>query len=180
MKNHTVIQTIVAISLFFNWASVGATTVSYAVSNVSGNTWEYTYTVANDMLATDIDEFTVYFGLGLYENLVATAAPATWDPLIVQPDPSIPPSGDDGFYDALALSTGIEPGASLGGFSVKFDYLGTGVPGSQFFEIINPATFATLDSGFTQVIPLPAAIWLFVTGLLSMFGLGAARYGKST
>jgi hypothetical protein len=105
-----------------------ATSVTYDVQNLGGTTWEYTYTVANDTLGVDIEEFTIWFELGLYENLVATATPADWDPLAIDPDPGIP---DDGFYDALALVAGITPGGSLGGFSVSFDFLGAGTPGSQ-------------------------------------------------
>lgn len=179
MKTHTLTQHVFALSLLFMGCSANATTVSYAISNVSGNTWEYTYNVANDTLGTDIEEFTIYFDLGLYENLVAIATPVDWDPLVVQPDPSIPPSGDDGFYDALALSTGIAQGTSLDGFSVQFDYLGTGVPGSQFFEVIDPVTFANLDSGDTQPVPVPAAIWLFGSGLLGIFSLNKPRYRAS-
>lgn len=145
-----------------------ATTIKYDVSLVSGNTWEYTYTVGNDTLGVDIEEFTVFFDVDLYENLVATTTPANWDPIAIQPDPSLPVP-DDGFYDALALVVGIVPGASLGGFGVQFDYLGVGTPGNQLFEVIDPDTFATLDSGSTQLIPLPASIWLFGSGMLGLF-----------
>ena len=176
MKKLKLIQTILVTSLLFGGFTARATTVFYEASNISGNTWEYSYTVNNDMLTVDIEEFTIFFDVGLYENLVATSTPVDWDPLVIQPDPFIP---DDGFYDALALAAGISPGNSLGGFGVQFDYLGAGTPGVQGFDIVDPFTFDVLDSGFTQVVPLPAAIWLFVTGLLGMFGLGAAQNRKS-
>lgn len=152
--------------------SVHATTVIYDVTNISGNRWENTYTVANDTLSIDIEEFTIFFTVGDFENLAVGSAPANWDPLVIQPDTVFP---DDGFYDALALSAGIAPGSSLGGFSVQFDYLGTGTPGSQLFEIINPDTFESLDSGFTQAVPLPAAVWLFISGLIGLIGMGRTR-----
>jgi hypothetical protein len=157
-------------------SSVSATMINYDINNLAGNTWEYTYTVSNDTLGVDIKEFTIFFEVGLFENLVASSTPLLWDPLTIQPDPGLP---DDGFYDALALGPGIAPSDSLGGFSVQFDFLGAGTPGSQFFEVIDPSTFNTLDSGFTQVIPLPAAIWLFASGLIGVFGLSVARYRKS-
>ena len=161
--------------LFANVFLAHATTVFYNVSNISGNTWEYSYTISNDMLTVDIEEFTIFFDVGLYENLVAASPPAGWDPLVIEPDPFIP---DDGFYDALALSVGIAPDDSLGGFNVQFDYLGAGVPGDQFFDIVDPVTFMSLDSGFTQVVPVPAAIWLFGSGLVGILGVGAARHRK--
>ncbi len=155
------------ISVFANTSS--ASTVSYDVTNISGNTWEYTYTVSNDTLAVDIEEFTIFFDYTAYENLALATAPTDWDPLAIQPSTTLP---DDGFYDALALSGGIAAGGSLGGFTVRFDYLLGGTPGSQAFDIIDPITFATLDSGQTVLaaVPVPAAIWLFGSGLLALLG----------
>jgi len=166
---------LLACALFVSAAVMGiaqATTVTYDVSNVASNTWEYTYTVANDMLAFDIEEITIFFDVGLYENLAAQSTPAGWDVLVIEPDVFLP---DDGFYDALSLGVGIVPGVSLGGFSVQFDFLGAGVPGDQFFDIVDPFTFDVLDSGSTSVIPIPAAIWLFISGLISFSGVGAFR-----
>ena len=132
-----------------------------------GNTWEYSYSVNNDTLASDIEEFSIYFDLGLYENLALATAPANWDPLALDPDLSIP---DDGLYDALALVSGIAPGDMLSGFFVRFDYLGSGIPGSQFFEIVDPNTFAVLDSGNTMSasVPEPETIWLMGVGLVGI------------
>ena len=163
------LQAICALFLLINIPIAGqATTVSFDVTNISGNTWEYTYNVANDTLGIDIEEFTIFFDVALYENLSVTSTPAAWDPLVIQPDPGLP---DDGFYDALALVVGIAPGDSLGGFGVQFDFLGSGIPGVQTFDIVDTSTFATLDSGLTQVVPIPAALWLFGSGLLCLFGL---------
>jgi hypothetical protein len=155
-----------------------ATSVTYDVQNLGGTTWEYTYTVANDTLGFDIEEFTIWFDVGLYENLSATATPADWDPLTIEPDPGIP---DDGFYDALALVAGIAPGDSLGGFSVSFDFLGAGTPGAQLFEIVDPFTFDVLDDGRTEsaaggpgpgtAIPEPATAVLLGLGIAGVLPL---------
>lgn len=156
--------------------SAQATTITADVIHVGGSTWEYTYSVSNDSLSNDIDEFTIFFDLNLFENLVDTSTPEGWDPLIIQPDPALP---DDGFYDVLALTAGIAPGGTLGGFGVQFDFQGTGTPGTQTFYIVDPSTFAILDSGLTQVtaVPVPAAVWLFGSGLMGLIGtsLGCRR-----
>ncbi len=139
----------------------GATTVSYSLANPSGTTWTATYTVANDTLGIPIGEFTIFFDPALYAGLGITASPATWDSLVIQPDSGLPA---DGFADSLALNQGLAPGAVLSGLVVTFQYLGAGTPGHQPFEVVNPVTFATLDSGMTAVVPLPGAGWLLATG----------------
>ena len=82
-----------------------------------------------------------------------------WDELVVQPDPILT---DDGFYDALATGDGIAQGASFAGFTAQFDWLGTGEPGAQLFEIIDPDTFETIYSG--QTVPEPTALTLLMLG----------------
>ena len=159
--------------------SASGSTITYSVINQSVNTWEYNYSIFNDTLGVDIEEFTVYFEASVFESLAVGSAPAGWDPVAVEPtnDPFDP----DGYYDAFALSaTPIAPGDSLGGFTVTFDYLLSGTPGSQFFEIVmfNNSTFDfdVIDSGQTiaaSVVPVPAAIWLFGTALV-----GLVRFSK--
>ena len=141
--------------------------ISYEINPLGGSSYEALYTVINDTPSINVEEFTVYFQEGLYENLAVTTTPVDWDPLAVQPDPAIP---DDGFYDALALNMGISFGDQLGGFGVSFDWLGSGDPGSQFFEIINPFTFDILTSGTTELasatpVPEPASILLMGSGI---------------
>lgn len=127
-----------------------ATVIEYSVTNIAGNTWEYTYSVENDTLV--IEEFTIFFEVGLYENITPSATPVDWDPLAIQPDPGLP---DDGFYDALALGSGIGQWDSLGGFSVQFDFLGLDTPGAQAFDIVDPVTFDILDFGTTVLAAQP-------------------------
>lgn len=127
---------------------VNATIITADLARISGNTWQADYSIENDSLASDIEAFAIYFDLGLYENIVSISVPPAWDPLLQQPDAALP---DDGVYDVLALASGITPGGLLTGFVVSFDWLGVGMPGSQFFEIIEPVFFAIVDSGQTTV-----------------------------
>jgi len=149
-----------------------ATIINYDVTNISGNTWEYNYTVNNDTLGFGIDEFTVYFDFGVYQNLSVISAPAMWDPVVVEPGNFL---NNDGYFDSLALVSGIVPGDSLGGFSVRFDYLGAGNPAAQFFEIVDPVDFSVLDSGLTNIIPVPPAAWLFDTGLIGLIAVSRRK-----
>jgi len=153
-----------------------ATTVSYSVASLGGDAWEYSYSVTNDSLSSNIEEFSIFFDVGLFDSLQSPQAPTTWDPIVVQPDPGLP---DGGFYDALSAAIGIAPGETLAGFTVRFDYFGAGVPGSQFFQVFDPNDFSILDSGMTTVVPLPAAVWLFGTGIFSLFFFGRRSKKRS-
>jgi len=147
-----------------------ATSITYEATQLSGNTWRYDYTVDNDTLGAAIGELTFYFGLGDYANLGPLAMPSGWDGFIAQPDPLLP---DDGFIDLLALDGGLAPGQSLGGFSIVFNWLAAGTPGSQPFDIIEAISFTTLESSSTALatpatpVPEPPALLLFLIGLLS-------------
>lgn len=159
--------------------SVSAAVISYTPSFLGGNQWTYDYTVAAAAGDPTIDEFTIYFDYTLYENLTAAVSPSGWDPLVIQPDTS--PS--DGFFDALALVAGISPGDSLGGFAVSFDFLGTGTPGAQSFDIVDPNTFETLSSGFTSIassntsVPEPNTLALMVLALVLLLTF-RSRFSK--
>ncbi len=144
-----------------------ATTVTYSVLNSSDTTWQYDYTVTNDTLGSALREFTVFFDRTQYANLVVNGSPVDWDSLVAQPDNNLP---DDGYFDSLNTATGLAIGASQSGFLVQFDFLGTGSPGSQAFNIVDPDTFDVLDSGSTSAVPLPATFWLLITAFGSLIG----------
>jgi hypothetical protein len=124
--------------------------VTYTATDISGSTWEYDYTVSNSVLSSNLTEFTTFFTLGEYSNLVTETSPGNWSPIAAQPDPSLPA---DGFYDALALDSGLASGGSQSGFSVQFTYLGAGTPGSQLFNFVDSSSFATLYASQTTLSP---------------------------
>jgi len=139
------------------------TQINYETQHLGGDRWSYTYEVCNINLTQGIEEFTIWFDFGSYNNL-AIETPGTpasnWDEIIWQSNSVI---SDASGYDALGTSN-IDEGESVHGFTVSFDWNGTGMPGSQFYEIINPITFETIESGYT--IPEPATCILLLSGVL--------------
>jgi hypothetical protein len=144
-----------------------ATSIGYTATSLGGTQWRYDYTVSNTTLAVPIAEFTLFFSMGQYAKLHSVSTAPGWDVLLVQPDPAIPASG---YLDALALAGGIVPGATATGFSVTFDYLGTGNPGAQPFTILDPVSFIEIDTGVTQpaAVALPSTPWLLLAGVQAM------------
>ena len=65
---------------------------------------------------------------------------------------------------APSILDGIAPGKSISRFSVNFEWLGVDMPGSQYYEIIDPLTFAAIESGYTT--PEPATGLVLLSGVL--------------
>jgi hypothetical protein len=151
-------------------SSVYATTIFYDLDNLGGNQWQYTYTVSNDSLATPIEEFSIYFDYGLYDNLTVTSSLINWSELAVSPQ-LILGVPQDGFYDALTLLAGIAPGDIESGFSVSFDWLGSRNPGAQYFDVVYPNDFSVIDSGQTEraSVPEPGTFMLLSSGVFITF-----------
>jgi len=148
------------------------TQIWYSAEELDGGRWQYNYELVNISLTypgpppayRPIEEFTIWFEYGLYDNLAVETpdTPAGWDQVVWQAEPVLL---DDGGYDAKASGAGIPPGRSVGGFAVSFDWLGEGEPGPQFYEIIDPATLETIDSGMT--VPEPATLLLLAIGSIA-------------
>ncbi|MBN1766849.1 MAG: PEP-CTERM sorting domain-containing protein [Sedimentisphaerales bacterium] len=140
----------------------GLTEISFETADIGAGRWQYTYDVTNIALAQEIEEFTIWFEFGDYDNLaIETLDPpaANWDEIVWQPEPLI---GDDGGYDARATDLNIGIGQTVSGFAVSFDWLGLGEPGTQFYQLVDPTTFDVLDAGWT--IPEPATLSLMALG----------------
>ena len=157
-----VIGTLIVLVVFSSVWAQEPTTIVYETIDLGSGRWQYTYDVYNNTLSPPIEEFTIWFGVGSYDNLaIETVDPPDeqWDEIVWDPEPFL---GDDGGYDALAQNLEIGIGENVYGFAVSFDWLGTGDPGPQFYEIIDPDTFETIDSGWT--IPEPAVMFYLVFG----------------
>jgi hypothetical protein len=169
----------VILLLLFSTIIATANPIYYELTDLGGGSYEYHYSVDNQTLSP-VEEFTIWFELDLYDNLLISGShSADWDGLAIQPDPLLP---DDGFADWLTFGSTISPGEILGGFIVEFDWLGSGTPGSQFFEIIDPITFTALSSGFTQSTQTASSVpepdtWVLVAVGLLLFRSG--RFIKS-
>ena len=138
--------------------------VTANVTWLQENRWQYSYQISNLADSGQIRQFTFWFDWENYADLaLETPAGAVigWSEVIWQPFPALP---DDGGYDILSQVDPLAAGESLSGLTVSFDWLGQGLPSSQLYEIINPDTMATLDSGQTVVVPEPASLLILSLG----------------
>lgn len=154
------------------------TNILYSVDHIAGNRWRYTYEVQNTSFAPGIEQFTIWFELGLYENIQEESSSyvqSDWIENIWQPEPLLL---DNGKYDAKALTTPVSIANNYLGFSVSFDWLRAGTPGAQYYEIIDPTTFVTMTDGYT-VIPEPVSMFLLSFGGLLLLRKNACKPSKS-
>lgn len=145
--------------------SADATVVRYSVTDLGSGQFEYEYSVTNDTLSVPIEQFTIWFDVDLYDNLtISSQEPLAteWNEIILEKTGFGLPIG----YDALSQNGGIALGQTVQGFSVSFDWLSVETPSAQFFEIIDPITLETIDSGYT--IPEPTTLFLLCLGSLAL------------
>lgn len=155
-----------------------AIAIRYSLTPLGGDSYRYEYSVANDGTlpgAGAVRLFDVLFDPEAFEEsslAIATPSPLSdsWDEIVLASAPSVPAA-----YDALATAGGVANGASVSGFAVTFHWLGAGLPGSQPFEIYDPATFSLLETGVTAPVPEPAVGLLAAAGLAVCLAARGAR-----
>jgi len=148
-----------------------AASISVTFQHLAGSQWSGDFVVTGDGSPNVINDFTIYFPDASFAALSLAASPVGWDSLVVQPDTAL---HSPGFLDSLALGAGIGTGASVGGFEVKFNFLGAGSPLPLRFDI-NDANFHAVYSGLTTVtavaaVPEPETVWLVIVGFGALAG----------
>ncbi|MEM7613022.1 MAG: hypothetical protein AAF270_15160 [Pseudomonadota bacterium] len=127
-----------------------AVSITGTLTELGGNDYLVDYTIENTGEVALIEQFSLLFDAALFGGIsdAAIAAADGWSGITFGPEPLL------GFNDLVvdylidSGATGLGVGDLLSGFSVAFTWLGSGdSPISQPFEIIDPATFATLFSG---------------------------------
>jgi hypothetical protein len=167
MKVKRLMSLLGVVTLAAPLSAIGAG-ISATYRPVTPNQWLVDFVVTGDGTPSVINDFTIYFPDATFASLSLAQSPAGWDSLLVQPDPTLHSAG---FLDSLALGTGIGNGGSVGGFEVKFNFLGQGVPPALHFDI-NDANFHAVFSGVTSVtaVPEPEIAWLMLLGFAAIAG----------
>jgi len=168
----------IAVACLFMSAQSNAAQMTTSFVSLGGDTWSVDLAVYNDGAPAEVSGFTVYFADTLYADLLLTASPASWDSLVIQPDPALP---SDGFLDSFMLdrTQPLTDGQSQGGFSVQFSYAGQGSPTSLRFEIVDEA-YNVLYAGYTipaSPVPEPGTFPLAAVGI-GLAGWWTRRRGR--
>jgi hypothetical protein len=136
------------------------------------DSWQYRYEVSGFSEGAG-SGFSILFDEALFSQLEVLPLPVSsdWDVIALQPDLNLP---DQGRYDALALT---DAPSIADPFVVNFIWIGQGAPGSQPFELYDPA-FQTIAVGETILkeahpgdpapIPEPDAVLLMGISLLGL------------
>jgi hypothetical protein len=158
--------------LLLSFQGVASTiSIQYSLSPLGGNVYSYIYSVTNNGSlpgGASVRVFDVLFDPSLYQEsslLIVTPSglQSQWTEQFLAAVPPIPPT-----FDVSAPSGGIPSGQTLTGFAVQFKWLGSGLPGSQPFEIYDPATFQLLQSGETfdgTFVPEPSGFGMIALAL---------------
>lgn len=138
--------------LFTITQSALAINITYSLTSLGGNNYRYQYSLFNNGslgAGVAVGGFDIAFNPASYSEpsltiVTPAALQADWSEQIIPSFLAVPT-----VYDVLALSGGLADGATLSGFAVEFQWLLSGLPGPQSFEIFDPITFAVLESGLT-------------------------------
>lgn len=104
------------------------------LSQVSGQRWQGNYRIENTGATAPIKGIRIVFPVGLYDALAISKTPDQWDAITADPDSLIDASG---IYELFTVTEAIDTNQTLEGITLAFDWLGSGAPSSQSFEIIN-------------------------------------------
>lgn len=149
--------------LFILFSSLAAGTIYYHADHLSANQWKYSYTIANDSLSEPIKGFTIWFDDQNCTNLsesIDLGLSGHWQNDWLY---GVASKGDG--FDFYTTDAGNIENTTLSGISIEFTWLGSGAPGSQYYEIYDTTTYSTIESGQTVLVPEPATLLLMVGGI---------------
>lgn len=147
---------------------VSAALITYTTQFLGGASYRHDYTITHQIGEDPVHLIDIEFDPALYleSSLTIVSDPvmtADWDQILIGSQTGLP-----ALLDLFALVAPLSDGATLSGFAIEFEWLGTGMPGSQAFQILNPDTFDAVSAGRTTgaaSVPEPAPLLLALTGL---------------
>jgi hypothetical protein len=163
-----------------------ASSISYQLQNLGIDHYRYTYTIINNGSLPNngsIQLVDILFDTTLYNESSlsissASSVSSSWSEQILASAPGIPAT-----YDFSSKGLGLQIGSSFSGFSIDFEWLGSGLPGAQGFEIYDPSNFNLLETGTTkvntQVVPIPGAFVYFLSSLFGVKLFGRRLFNQS-
>ena len=166
MMRFKIIRLIVVLLLLV-FPSIGhALSITYAVTDLNDeeNLWQYTYYISELTLESE-DVFKIMFDTNNYSDVEVVGLS----------EGSLPLSGlDIGISEDGDTYISITDWPSTQDYftiTVNFIWEGTGIPGSQSFQIYNPQIQYASVTGETSAVPEPGTLVLLGFGLLGLTGL---------
>jgi hypothetical protein len=150
-------------------SSAQATTIEYSLKALGGNRYSYDYIITATP-SQPLETFNIYFPFHLYDNLSPGNLPLGWIAMLQQPDPAW---YVDGIFSAESTMGHLPPGVPTGGFSIEFDWLGTGLPGRQGYNFSDSRSVGNVWIGGTVEVPEPGSL------AISLMALGLLGYRRS-
>ena len=201
LTGQAVADTAPAVEIFYSLQSLGGGQYEYDYTVVNnslvhqdtyGNNWGdegvtmfEIYFPARQNFYSDIKTSDAVLFSGL--NVTGVPDPSKWSVLPLDAQPVWHPPVDQSVWliDALAVdahdSSIIYPiraeAAPVTGFSVTFNYSGSGSPGDQQFSVLDPSDYSSYFDGRTEPNPMPepASFLLLAAGIVGVALLGEKR-----
>ena len=174
---------ILFLTLLISSMNANALLINTSVTKLDNQQYQADYQIYNNT-QTAVDGLIVYFQFGLFDNLTLLHSPADWD-VFVAPAQDIFGLQEDGFADAIALSTPLQVGETLNGLSLVFDWAGKSdfIITTQRFETYDANSFDIISEGeyqlsATQAVNAPMSA-LFFIALIGVMGRFTRRQCKT-
>lgn len=136
----------------------------YLLEDLGANRYRAHYSLVNEV-SLPLGLLDLEFDPALYREdtlsvTLTDGAAADWSALLLDSGIGVP-----AVLSLARNGAGLDGGARASGFSVDFDWLGSGRPGAQGYTVYDPQNFATLYSGTTAPVPVPASAVLLLSSL---------------